>query len=426
MNVVGQKIYSFISDFKERKGGFIMGSDLLIKINGFILSILIVRLLDKENFGLISYSRSLLFPFLAFVGMGANHALLRFGPIRSSRFEKWTIYKYSQKTGIIGSLLLIIIFFIISFYASNNMPQARIYIFILSFQIFSTHLILTLKSLMRILKLNKLYAFSGITQSGLLLILGLSFTYLFGGIGYVLSIVICPLLCYFLYDRFFKNFPLINFNKLKGVINKSAFWRYGLYVGLGSIASQLLFDIGIIMSGTLNADPEQIAMYRVASIIPYNLLFIPKSVLKTDYIFLTENYKSRSTLLSYIKKYWAVFSVISILISIPMLIFPNFILTVFFGSKYTDGVEIFRILTVSVIIAIMFRKLFGSILLAVGKANWNVINAVSTIIINLILNYLLITKFGITGAAYSIFLSFCFGSLISAVLLGYYIKYLTK
>lgn len=421
-----KSIFAFISGFKRRKGAFIAGSELLIKINSLILSILVVRLIDKDSFGLISFSRSLIFPVLAFVGMGANHALLRFGPIQNSKLKKWTLYKYSRKFGIFGSFLLVIIFLTISFFASKNLPQSRIYILILSFQILSSHFILTLKSLMRILNLNKLYAYSGITQSSLFLILCLTLTYMFEGIGYVLSIAIAPLLSYSIYRRFFKKFPSTNLSGLREEIDMKKFWTYGMYVGLGSIASQLLFDAGIIMSGTLITDPKQIAMFKVASIIPYNLVFIPKSVLKTDYIFLTENSNSRSTLLSYIKNYWTMFGVISMIILLSTLIFTDFIITSLFGAQYNDGIEIFRILTISIIIAIMFRKLFGSILLAVGKANWNVINAISMLVVNLILNYFLISKYGINGAAYSILISISFGSLTSALFLSYYIKNFTK
>lgn len=426
MNLGKYSVFSFLSEFNQRKGSYIFGSDLLIKINGLLLSVIVVRLFDKDTFGAISYSRSLLFPMLAFVGMGANHALLRFGALRKSKLEKWIVYKYANSKGLIGSAIVAAVFLFIGFFASRKLPEARIFLLILSLQIFSTHLIVTFRSLTRILKLNKLYAFSGLTQSVLLLVLGYCLTYFFDGYGYVLSIVLSPLLCYFFYTRYVNNLPSVDWKNAGPIINRNEFWSYGVFVGLGSIASQSLFDLGIIMSGIMIADAQEIAMFKVASIVPYNLLFLPKTFLKTDYVFLTENAGSKDVISSYMKKYWMLFGIISICIAVPMISLSKNILEVLFGSQYVEGVEVFRVLTISIVIVIMFRKLFGSILLAVGKANWNVMNAGLTLIVNAGLNYVLITKYGMLGAAYSLVISFCFGSFVSALLLFYYIKNYTE
>ena len=207
MKIFFSLIKSFINDFRARKGGYIFISDILIKINSLILSFLIVRIISSEEYGNISYARAVIFPLTAFIGLGANHALLRFGPIQKSKITKWNIFRYSEKKGFIASLLLVLIVIISSSTLTKNLPGSKLFLIVLSFQLLFNHLNLTLKNLMRILKFNKLYGFSGISQSIILLILSIGLAIFFKGNGYVVAISLTPLVTYLLYRRFFKNFP---------------------------------------------------------------------------------------------------------------------------------------------------------------------------------------------------------------------------
>lgn len=415
----------FIKEFRKRKGGYIFISDILIKFNGLLLSFLIVRILTSKEYGDISYARSIIFPLTSFIGLGANHALLRFGAIQKSHIGKWQIFRYSLIKGSFGSLIMVIIIIALSSVVTRNLPGAKIYLCLLSFQLLSSHLNLTLRNLMRILKFNKLYGYSGIFQSSVIIILSIGLALLFKGNGYAIAIALTPLIVYLVYRRCFEGFPFGKV-KLNSLINKKEFWRYGLFVGVGAIASQLLFNVGIIMIGNIVTDPEQVAIYKVATIIPFNLLFIPSSILKADYVYLAENFISSNKLINYLKKYWSIFSVLSLLVFVVFFINSKLMISLLFGASYTEAHYILRILVIGVIGAMMFRSLFGNILLAVGKANWNVINAFIIIILNIILNYFLIHRFGIIGAAYAMTISLWIGGVISGIMFMFYLKRFTK
>lgn len=424
MNGYLKTLTTYIQEYRSRKGGYVFIANILIKFNSLLLSLFIVRLISKDVFGEISYALSIIFPLTAFIGFGANHSLLRFGAIQETFLHKWTIFKYAQKVGTYGSLILVTLLISLSFLITKNSPGAEIFLIILSFQLLFNHWNLTQKSLFRILRLNNLYGYSGIFQSVILLVTSIILVLLFGGIGYVLAIVLAPLLAFVFYRNYFKSFP--EPKKLHTLVEKSVFWKYGINVGIGAIASQMLFNVGIIMLGILLPESEEIASYKVASLIPLNLLFIPASFLKGDYVYLAENSFSYEVLSNYVKKYLGLMSLISLAIFVVFFIFSKQITVLLFGQKYLTSHVLLRILTVGIIGAIMFRSLFGNILLAVGKANWNVINAIVILIINIVLGYFLINRHGAIGAAYTLSISLWVGSLFSGLMLIMYLKLFTR
>ncbi len=74
----------------------------------------------------------------------------------------------------------------------------------------------------------------------------------------------------------------------------------------------------------------------------------------------------------------------------------------------------------------LFRVPLGNMLAAVGKAKWNSYSALIMLLINLILNYILIPKYGIAGAAYATVISISLSSIVSMILFIKYLKGIKK
>ena len=67
--------------------------------------------------------------------------------------------------------------------------------------------------------------------------------------------------------------------------------------------------------------------------------------------------------------------------------------------KYTEAITAFRILMVGYFVTGTFRIPFGNILASLGNVKANLINAIITGSINIVLDVILISKFGSIGAA---------------------------
>ena len=99
----------------------------------------------------------------------------------------------------------------------------------------------------------------------------------------------------------------------------------------------------------------------------------------------------------------------------------DFIFSVF-GNEYMSVKPIVTILLIMVTISFAIRSPLGNMLSAVGKAKWNSYASIVLLILNILLNLILIPKYGLFGAAYATLISISAGSLIYLVLSIAYIR----
>ena len=81
----------FISGFIKRGGFSVFFSTALVKISAALLSIIVVQLLTKEDYGILSYVLSIYAIAIVIAGFGGNYSLLRFGSIVNSFLKKKTV-----------------------------------------------------------------------------------------------------------------------------------------------------------------------------------------------------------------------------------------------------------------------------------------------------------------------------------------------
>ena len=68
----------------------------------------------------------------------------------------------------------------------------------------------------------------------------------------------------------------------------------GVYTSLGMIASQATISLGPVIGGYLNAASTDLALFRVATIIPFNLLSAAASDHDDGFCTLFEKFKKSS------------------------------------------------------------------------------------------------------------------------------------
>ncbi|MEI7488441.1 MAG: oligosaccharide flippase family protein, partial [Chryseobacterium sp.] len=105
-----KSLKDFLRSFFNNSGHYVFLSFLIAKICGFIGSLLIIRLLPENEFGVLSIFLSVLTIFLPFTGFGSGQSLMRFGSISSDENEKLKISSYFFFKGILFEIILIILF----------------------------------------------------------------------------------------------------------------------------------------------------------------------------------------------------------------------------------------------------------------------------------------------------------------------------
>ena len=408
----------FLEGFKNRHGLNILSSTIIARILSFFASWIALQFIPNFELGLVIYAFNIISFIIPISGFGASQGLLRYGALLKEEDEKYQLFYFIIKKGSVFSLLIIALIIILSPLLNSKIGHVQPYLIVVSFSILTLFLLESLKVLFRILHQNKLFAKIEITYNVLLVIFIFLGSYFFKEKGYLTVIVLVPLLTFIIYLSKIKK-PSKHVNSIQKP--SFSFWKYSFFTGLSNVATQLLIVLDIILIGSILLDPEMVTIYKYISLIPFSILFLPRAILTTDFVNLTKNYTDKTYIHKYIKTYFSLFSLISIILIIVSFLFTNLILS-FFGEEFLSYKLAFRVLIIGISSVLIMRGLFGNLLSVIGKATINYWISVFAIIINLISNYILIPKYGILGAAITSAIIMWLTSILSVTLFYYYYK----
>jgi len=370
-------------------------SSLIGRVGGFVLTIILARVLMPERFGIFTLALSIAAIFMIFADMQINSTMLRYvsSEIKKNKKKAAGYFKYMFKVKlslvIIVSLLLILLAYPISVYMfgkSEIFPLLILFsgfVFISTIQGFFENIFFLNQEVKYVFVKENILQFGKIGLT-LLVIAVLSSSYYLMGIivGFILSSVITLGFCLFYFYK--KSFFLI---KESEKINKVRIWKYLGVVAFWSFSAIFFSYVDIIMLG-LFVQAAYIGYYKVvfatvAGVAGFmtitNVLMPIFTQMKTDRL---EEIGNK------ILKYMLAIAVPA---SFGLMILANYIIKVFYGSVYLPATLPMRILSF-LIIPIIFTNVIGTILSAKEKPKAIAKLVVVVTIINLILNYILISS----------------------------------
>lgn len=404
-----------------------MLSVFLSKVINFLVMVAVIRILDKDEFGLIAYGLTVVSFFAPFVGGGLHQGFIRYGALSNGQLEKKVLFDFTLKKGLKYTGLLIVLFLIMSPVLSIRMPEAILYLLLMAFQLLGLFVFQMIQMYCRLIHLNKLFSYIDIQNNVLLLIFNISLCYFFGGVGYILSLICIPLFMGIYYLKKLNLSPInISKNKIAQIKAKfkfdfKEFFSYGLFISAGGVLSQLLFAIDFLLIGYILADSELLAQYKASSIIPFSLLMLSVAVLTTDFVKLANQAEQDKTIIrNYYLNYLKIFSAISLGILAFFYLFSEPLLGLF-GDDYQGHARLMNIFAIGVAGGLLFRVPLGNLLSAIGWPKVNAIVSLIVLVTNLIANYFMIHWYGIEGAAITTSALMWFSGFLS---LGAFIYYL--
>ena len=104
-----KKIKQTLNSFETRGGFHIFFSTIFLRIVQVVLSVLIIRLLSKEEYGNLSYAFSITQLILPFSGAGLYISLLHFGSIHNGKDQQNQLFSYTLNRGFIYSALIVVL-----------------------------------------------------------------------------------------------------------------------------------------------------------------------------------------------------------------------------------------------------------------------------------------------------------------------------
>lgn len=409
----------FIRRFLNNKGQYVFTAMLITKVCAFLGSVFIIRLLSDSDFGKITVVTAVFNVFAAGTGLGLPSGLLRYGSIQENQAEKDQLSTKLFKEGFLYQIILTAIFLGVTLFYIDEYSQILLIFLFFAIRLLGFFYFDHIQSLLRVNHKNKQFAVLNSVFSivGLLLILIL--TTAFGLIGYLAAIAIIPYVALFWKSR--NN----NTKLVKGISNLKEIRWYSLYSVVNGILNDLQYSLDILLLSFLMTDVA-VAKYKVALLIPRNLVFLSFVFLQSDYISIAENYKNRSFLKKYVLNYYKLFVPICIAIFVIFYLFRNFIIGTLFGSKYAGIQDLFSVLLIAFLLSMLMRNLYGNIIAAVGRIRENLLATLVAIVVMIPLGFLLTPRYHEMGMALTVLGSVMVSNILYVLFFNRYLHSLSK
>lgn len=412
INIIQKKIKKI-----WKAGGIhVVFGNFLNKFVVFFGSLLIVRFLSKTEYGELSYIENLYNFVYIIAGFGVSNAVLRFIILEGDINRKQTIFFYLVKIAAMFNCGIVVIGCMINYYYPHaekfEAVSAFLYIMLLMLpaQYFNDNN-LTLK---RAMFDNANFAYFNFAYALLVIMgkcVGAYTAAIFGVVVigviiqfvYAIWIFICNKKKYF---RNSKETIVISAEKKREMLVYSL--QYMITNGMWS----LFMLIDIFLLGLLMEDPTAIADYKVAYAWPANIsivcsavgMFVAPYFIKSedDPNWVRENFKKTFAL-----NFFAV-SGISIIISIA----AKPLIFIYGGADYYNVIPLMRTILISAFINNGLRYTTANCLAAMGKIRANMIVSFVGLVLQTLLNFLFIPRFGFFGPAYSGIIVYLFMALV--------------
>ena len=421
-----EKIKHEINEMLERlRRGIlqVFTANVVNKIIVMISNMVITRVLTKPEYGVWSFVLNIYSYASLITGLGLATGAFQFGAENRGNDREFSFYKYCLSVGLIVNAIISLGFicssFFINYSIEDSAPYIRAYVPVLLLEY-------TVEILLTILRCeSRMKEYARVLNINTILIAGFTCLGAFCGVGgvvigkYIAAVLSVSYLVYISRPEIKRVFS----SNLISDQQKKELWHYSFFTGLSSTLNRVLYLLDVSMIASLMQSATDVANYKVATLIPNSLTFIPSSVIIVVLPNIIAHNRDFTWLRKNIKKTYLYLFVLNVIIGIILIAFAPFIIHILAGSQYTDSIKPFRILVFGYVIAGTFRQLSTNILAGLRRVVFNLISSISTGIADIILNYYLIRVWGMNGAAYATLCVEILASIISFGLVVFVLKY---
>ena len=408
---------------KLRRTGFvhIFSSSVINKIISLASGIILVRILSKAEYGVYSYANTVMGFFLIFTGLGVNSCMLQMCCEVEDREERLNIYNYGCNVGLTFNLILSLLIVGVAMVFPLPIKGANLCLGLMSFlplfQLFPQFQ----GTLLRAERKNRAFSYSNSFQAIVTFLLACVLSYFLRTNGLILAYYLSAILTA-LFTCLVLKVPLPSkSNKLQGASKKS-FFEISTISMLNNGISQLMYLLDVFILGIVVGNSDMIASYKIATIIPTALIFIPSSVVVYIYPFFVEHRNNSKWLLRNFGKITLLIGLFNLAVSGILFTFAPFALTIIFGQQYIDAVIPFRILCISYFVSGTFRIIPGNLLVTQRKLKFNLFDSVFSSGLNTLLNFFMISAWKSVGAAIATLITMLISSIVSMAYLLHVFK----
>lgn len=393
-----------ISLIKEKlqgllRGGFfhIFFGNTLVKMIGFISSIVIVRLVDKNDYAYLSYADNLYTYVISFAGFGMTSAVLKYCATAQSKEEDRAYFSFAMKYGTAFETLLSIAVILYVSYATTPFPDAKGIVYALSFYPSVTNLLNTIMSYLRAHGENVKYSQSALIQTSVAFVGSAILVLKLGVTGIALARYIAVTCAILWVTKTIKSHcggvkkKKLDKKEIKAFLSMSAALMVSsLFSMIMPINEQTLVN-EILHSEVLTAN------YKVATLIPSQISFITQSIIIYYFTILAQK-KNNKEVWKLSKQVGFLSAGIIILVTIVGIVLTPWIITFVYGEKYSDAIFLSIVFWIVHALNAAIRMVPMNFLPAIGIAKFNAGMAIGSCLVHFCITYFAISSWGIWGA----------------------------
>lgn len=425
----------WISDLKKsvlslvRKGALhILIGNFFTKFVTFFGSIVVVRLLTKEEYGVLTYIENIYGYAYIITGFGLSYALLRYIVLAEDRREQKNIFVYVIKRAWkIDLFILLIVSIIILIYSHpKQYEQYKLLLIISMFALPFNDLLDESLNTERALLNNKKFAFFSISVSFFMIVGKIVGVYTFN----ISGIVISKIIIYFTFSMILliiilkKDLSIRTAGDLgrdKTIKKKEIkIYSFQYMVTNGFWAFYMLNDTFLL--GLLGSGVKELADYKVAYVLPGNISIISAAIGMFVAPYFVINAKRIDWIRkNFVKCYIFTATLVGAFVG-GIYLFSEFLILFLYGKQYLSVIPIMKLLLIAAFINCGLRYTTANILAAMGDIKYNMVVSFAGIIAQILLNWKLIPRFGIYGVAYTSIA--CYSIMASILFIVFYYKYM--
>jgi len=392
-----------IQSLREKGALEILFGSFFIKAAGFLGSIILARMMTKDSYGQLAYIENRYTYAYIFAGLGLNNAVFRYLVLAKNNSEKRAVYEFVLEAGTILNVFVIVAACLIS--SQSSTPQKfieaskliPIMLIALPFHYAFDVCTYSLRALFR----NRLYVISAICAVSLIWlskILGIS---CFGLIGAVVSwpvtygIMSIVLILYF-YINDYKGIKKINLSSDR----KREMLVYSVQYMITNGLWAAFHQNDLLMIGLMSGDSAALAEYKIAYAIPAALSILSTSIGMFVAPYFVKNESDTKWVWTNYKRVVGITLLAVSTISAILMLSSRVVISSIYGDQYINTIPLMNTLLISAIINNALRYPTANILAAMGNIRVNMTVSLIGMIIQIVLDAVLIPKFGVYGAAY--------------------------
>ncbi len=390
---VSQKIKNMISQ------GFlhILLGGTLTKVIAFISSIIIVRFVTKEDYAYLSYADNLYSYIYLFACFGLDTAVLKYC-INDDKGKNNGYLRFALKFGLGIEAILIVFLLLFTLLFPVAFVQSKSYMFALIAYPCVYFILCLMLSFLRARLLNKEYAYAGIIQTIIVLVVSISLVFFISAYSVVVARY-CAAIIVIIYCLWALRKEIV----VKEVIypdreQKKQFLIFGFSLMVANVFSMVMPINESFLVNNLIRETTTTANYKVANLIPQNLTFVTSAIITFYFPYFARMTDKKETW-KRAKKVGALTAGIIASIVIVGIVLSPLIIRIAYGNKYNDITGLMTLLWIVYSFNAGFRMLPMNILPAVGYTKFNMTLSIITCIIHFAIDYYCITNYGVAGAA---------------------------